>query len=166
MISIIVAMSTNYVIGDNNTLPRHIPWDQKRFKELTQHHDIIMGRKTYESIGRLLPNRHNIIVSSSLQYSKLITSKNSTATIVSTLDEILAWCDRNKDKTIFCIGWGDIYKQFLPYTQQIELTLIKQEISGDVFFPDFIQDFEESHRTTIPASESVPEYAFIQYKRK
>lgn len=126
---IVVAMSSNCVIGKNGQLPWKIPEELQHFKNLTNGHVVIMGRKTYQSIGHPLPNRVNIVISTSLEPSTgIIIVKNIEECIVKTLEF--------EDKKIFVIGGSEIYKEFLDRNliTKIHLSHIKGFYEGDVFF--------------------------------
>ena len=125
-LSIIVAMSANNVIGVNNSLPWHISSDLKRFKQITSGHRVVMGRKTYESIGKALPNRDNFV----LTRNKNLKIEN--VVIISALSELP---DDDSKKT-FIIGGGEIYKQSLDLCNEILVTKIHHVIKGDTFFPE------------------------------
>ncbi len=128
-ISAIAAISKNRVIGKDNGLIWAIPEDLRRFKQLTTGHAVIMGRKTYESIGKPLPNRTNIIIT---------RDKNFTASgciITNSLDEAFKQADN--DTEIFVIGGGQIYEQALSKIDRLYLTVIDQEAEGDTYFPAY-----------------------------
>lgn len=128
IISLIAAMSVNGVIGDKNTIPWYLPVDFNYFKTITTGHNIIMGRKTFESIGKPLPNRKNIIISSEYPESeKYIVAKSliDALNIPSESDEI------------FIIGGKTIYEQSLPIVDKLYITEINTTISGDTLFPYF-----------------------------
>ena len=128
--NIIAAMTQDdRVIGNKNTIPWKLPPDMKRFKEITMGKAVIMGRKTYESIGKPLPGRHNVVLSRDPDFAP------EGCTIVRSLDEALTYYRNNPDA--FCIGGAEIYKTFLPYTQNLYLTLIEAKFEGDAFFPPF-----------------------------
>ena len=149
MITLIAAMSTNRIIGTNNTLPRDIPSDLKRFRELTRGHIVVMGRKTYESIGRLLPKRENHIISSALQLHDIHnTDPDTSVRIFESMEERLYRYEANNDKHIYIIGGGEIYRQFLDYADDIQLTLIHKEINGDTSFPLFEDKFTVKEKTS------------------
>ncbi len=132
LISIVVAIAEgNRAIGRDNKLPWHIPTDLKRFKAITLNHPIIMGRKTFESIGRPLSNRTNIIITRDLQYHA------EKCVIVNSLAEAISKASAIDKQEIFIIGGGEIFKQALPYVDKLYLTLVKGKIDGDVFFPDY-----------------------------
>lgn len=129
-ISIIVAVAgKKRVIGKKGSLPWYIPQELKRFKEITMGHPIIMGRKTHESIGRVLPGRTNIVITSHPDYQAL------GCIIAHSLDEAF---QKTKDADeVFIIGGGQIYAEALPKATKLYLTYIDNEIEGDVFFPDY-----------------------------
>jgi dihydrofolate reductase len=133
MISLIAAMSKNRVIGKNNRLPWNVPEDLKRFRALTANHVIIMGRKTFESIGRPLPGRDNRVITRQKDFSAegVKTYGSLDAALREPVPAGL------KDDEVFVIGGGEIYSQALPFADRIHLTVIDQEFDGDAFFPDF-----------------------------
>ncbi len=131
-ISIVVAIAKkNRVIGKDNKLPWNIPSDLKRFKEITTGHPIIMGRKTYESIGRPLPNRTNIIITRDPTYQA------AGCTVVNSLKKAIAVATQLDSNEIFIIGGGEIFKHALAHTDKLYLTLVEGEIKGDVYFPPY-----------------------------
>jgi dihydrofolate reductase len=132
MIKIIVAMSKNRVIGNNNELIWKLSSDLKRFKELTTSHPVVMGRKTYESISRPLPNRRNIIITRNSEYEV------EGCETVSSLEEALLLTNND----CFIIGGGEIYKQSLEVADKIYLTLVHQEFEGDTQFPELGKEWE------------------------
>lgn len=152
MINIIVAMSKNRVIGNANTLIWHLPEDLKRFKELTTGNTIVMGRKTYESIGRPLPNRRSIIITRDTNY------KVDGCEVVNSLEEALELSNNN----CFIIGGGEIYRQALDKADRIYLTRINKDFEGDTTFPE-IGDWYESDCQEFKNDQF--EYSFIQYER-
>lgn len=129
MLSIIVAVAKNNVIGKNNQLIWHIPEDLKRFKKLTTGKTIIMGRKTFESLGRVLPNRKHIV----LTHSKDFIVEDEAVQIVNDITELGEYIT-SKDEN-FVIGGGLIYNQLLPYTNKIYITKINKDFEGDTYFP-------------------------------
>lgn len=132
LISIVVAISEgNRAIGKDNKLPWHIPEDLKRFKNITSGHPIIMGRKTFESIGRPLPNRTNIIITRDPSYQA------ENCVVVSSIEEAIQVATSYDNDEIFIIGGGEIFKQALPFVDKLYLTVVKGNIQGDVFFPDY-----------------------------
>ena len=127
-LSIIVAMTRNRVIGKNNQMPWHLPADLAWFRRHTNHKPVIMGRKTFTSIERALPNRINIVLSRSpFEYDNVIwkNSFESAVDAVNDFDEIMI------------IGGGELFKQYLPIADKLYLTEIQTELEGDTFFPEF-----------------------------
>ncbi len=158
LISIIAAMDQKRGIGKNNTLPWHIPEDLKRFKDITLGHPVIMGRKTYNSIGKPLPKRTNIIVSSN---QHLIEPGCLTAHSLSQAIEQ----GRNSPGSdeIFIIGGGQIFTQGLPFVNKLYLTIVQGDFNADVFFPDY-SEFKhikyESHNQFVKYT-----YTFLDLQR-
>ncbi|MCW9699684.1 type 3 dihydrofolate reductase [Avibacterium sp. 20-129] len=125
-LSLIVAMTKNNVIGKNNQMPWHLPADLAWFRQNTQGKPVIMGRKTFESIGRPLPKRTNIVLSRSpFEYDGVIWKSDFT----SAMDFV------NEFPEIMLIGGGELFKQYLPHADKLYLTEIQAEIDGDTFFP-------------------------------
>ena len=122
-------MSKNRVIGANGAIPWHLPEELKRFKALTMGHSIIMGRKTWESIGRLLPGRKTVIVTRQPGY------RVPGATIAHSLDAAIAAC--GDDSEIFVIGGAELYAQALPRAGRLYLTTVDAEVAGDTVMPEF-----------------------------
>ncbi len=126
MLSIIVAVAQNGTIGDKNTLLWHIKEDMQFFRRTTQGHPVIMGRKTYESLGRPLPNRTNVVISrQALQIEG--------CTVVHSLEEAIALFSPNEE--LFIIGGGQIYAEALPLADRLYLTVVEQDYAGDTVFP-------------------------------
>lgn len=128
MLSIIAAIGDGGVIGREGALPWHIPEDLKRFKQLTMGHPIIMGRKTYESIGKPLPGRVNIVISRQEGYEA------AGCEVFRSLEEALA---KYEPQNPFVIGGAEIYRAALPLADRLHITEVKISTDGDVFFPDF-----------------------------
>ena len=156
MIKIIVAMSKNRVIGNNNELIWKLSSDLKRFKELTTNNPVVMGRKTYESIGRPLPNRRNIIITRNSEYEV------EGCEIVSSLEEALLLTGSN----CFIIGGGEIYKQSLEVADKIYLTLVHKDFEGDTEFPELGKEWATINCEDFEADEKNEyNYSFIEYDR-
>ncbi len=156
MISLIAAVSKNRVIGDSNKLIWHLPADLKRFKELTVGHSIVMGRKTYESIGRPLPNRRNIIITRDENYTV------QDCEIVNSIEEALLITNND----CFIIGGGEIYKQTVTLANKIYLTLIDSDFAGDTYFPDIDQKwFVCEEQVQIKDEKNPYNYKFVTYER-
>lgn len=136
-ISIVVAVSENNVIGNQNKIPWRISEDLKRFKKITTGHHIIMGRKTFESIGKALPNRKNIVVTR----NKKILSKE--VEVVYSLKEALITAKNAGENEAMIIGGAQIYKQALPIADRIYLTKVKMKIDGDTYFPKLNNQWKE-----------------------
>ncbi len=128
MIIMIAAAAENNALGKNNDLVWHLPDDFKRFKELTSGHPIIMGRKTFESFPKLLPNRTHIIITRQKDYQP------QHCIVVNSIEKALEFVPEEEDA--FIIGGGEIYKQALDYTDVIELTRVHASFEADTFFPD------------------------------
>ena len=128
-LSLIVAMAKNRVIGANNAIPWHLPGELKLFKSITMGHHIIMGRKTWESIGRLLPGRTTVVVTHRRDYSV------PGAIVADSLESALAAC--KSDDEVFVIGGAGLFAAALPRADRIYLTLVDAEVSGDVLMPEF-----------------------------
>ena len=158
-ISIIVAIDENGLIGKRNGLPWKLPADLKHFKTLTSGHTVIMGRKTYDSIGKPLPNRTNIVVSKSddLQIDGCITVKSPEEALKASLE----------NQEIFVIGGAEIYRQFLPLAQTIYMTEIHNKFDGDIFFPTIDYDeWKEKERQDFEADDmNLYKYSFITLER-
>lgn len=158
-ISIIVATSKNNVIGRDGGIPWHLSADLKRFKALTTGHPIVMGRRTFESIGRPLPGRRNIVISNSVNAIE-------GCDVIKSVDDLLN--DKSLDGMIFIIGGGEIYKQFLPYAKKVYLTEVETKIAdGDTFFPElnpmeWIEVGRESHEAD---EKNDFNYSFVDYER-
>ncbi|PLX69759.1 MAG: dihydrofolate reductase [Denitrovibrio sp.] len=133
MTALIVAMTENRVIGKDNSMPWHMPEDLKLFKETTSGNIIAMGRKTYESIGRPLPNRENFVISRSS------TSIEGCRVFKSVSDCIEA--AKEYDKKLFFIGGGQIYSEVIDVVDELHLSFIKEEFDGDTVFPEI--DFDK-----------------------
>ncbi|MEO5703189.1 MAG: type 3 dihydrofolate reductase [Gammaproteobacteria bacterium] len=158
-ISLIVAMSRNRVIGKGNALPWHLPADLKYFKRITLGKPIIMGRKTFESIGRPLPGRANIIITHERDYQA------TGCTVVHSIDDALTAAQGNEE--IMVIGGAKLFEQILPRADRIYLTEIAEDFVGDVFFPALNQnDWRETQRTTHqPDDKNSYAYSFVVLDR-
>ncbi len=156
LISLIVAMASNRVIGDKGEIPWKIPGEQKMFKEVTMGHTMIMGRKTYEAIGRALPGRTNIVITRQSEYQA------PGCKVVHDLDSALESCSPEEDEA-FIIGGGQIYNETISAADRIYLTVLPREVSGDTYFPEFSEsDFKIIKSDFIDAVEP---YHFYIYER-
>lgn len=158
-ISLIVAMARNRVIGAKNALPWHLPSDLKHFKVLTMGHHIVMGRKTYESIGRPLPGRTSVVVTRNADYAPpgVIT--------VNSLEAAISAC--GNDSEIFVIGGAQLYRQAIALADRIYLTEIDADISGDAYFTELDgKQWLETERASHIQDENNPySYHFVVYDR-
>jgi dihydrofolate reductase len=159
-ISLIVAMAKNRVIGVNNTLPWHLPADLKHFKTLTMGHHIVMGRKTYESIGKPLPGRTSVVVTRNAEYSV------PGVIVVHSLEEALSAC--GEDDEVFVIGGAELYRQAIKFADCIYMTEIDADISGDALFTEFdSKSWQEIARESHAADEKNERpYHFVVYDKK
>lgn len=162
IISIIVATAKNQVIGKDNDIPWYLPADLKYFKKTTLNHHIIMGRKCYESIGRPLPKRTNIV----LTRNPFVAISNCL--IAHSIEEALALAKDNGETEAFIIGGGEIYKQSMPYADRVYLTEVDLEVEGDVFFPNLDPENwqEVSAEAHQAAGKNEYDYVFKVYERK
>jgi dihydrofolate reductase len=157
-ISIIVAYSVNRVIGENGKMPWHLSEDLKRFKALTMGHTIIMGRKTWASLGRLLPGRRHVIISRDPAFTV------PGATVVTSLDQAIAACSGESEA--FVIGGGEIYALALPLAQRLYVTEIDAEFAGDTYFPAISSgQWRETARESQVDPSTGLRYAFVTCER-
>jgi len=159
MINIIAAMSKNRVIGRSGKIPWKLPKDMQFFTETTKFCPVVMGRKTFESIGRLLEDRTNIILTRDKDYRK------EGCAIVNKIEDVI------KDfgeKNLMVIGGEEIYRQFLPYADRIYLTYIDQDFEGDTFFPEFEDGtwVKESEKKGIKDVNNPYDYYFQIFTKK
>lgn len=160
-INLIVAVGKDGVIGkDNNLVWKGVPGDMKRFKEITTGHPIIMGRKTFESIGsKPLPNRMNIVV------TRNVNLQAPGCFLFVSLDDAIAAASE-KDEQVFVIGGGEIYSQTIKDADRLYLTVIDAEAEGNVFFPDYSNFTKVISSEEMPATEKFPhKYKFIVLER-
>ncbi|MBW2705405.1 MAG: dihydrofolate reductase [Deltaproteobacteria bacterium] len=156
LISSIVAMASNRVIGNRGDIPWMIPGEQKMFKKITLGHTVIMGRKTYESIGRPLPGRTNIVITRQSDYQ-------ATGCIVAhDLDSAFQACPPQEDEAFIC-GGGQLYQASLPVTDRIYLTVLPREVAGDTYFPEVSEN--EFKMTKSEYIDGVEPYNFFIYER-
>lgn len=157
-VSIVVAISENYAIGKDNKLLWHLPNDLKHFKEITSGHTVIMGRKTYDSVGKPLPNRRNIIIT-----RQEITINGCE--VVNSIEAALSLC---KDEAeVFIVGGAGIYKQSMKLTDRIYLTIVHQKFEADTYFPEISKAdwIEISHEDHQPDQKNNLSYSFITFER-
>ena len=153
----IVAASANNVIGVQNKLPWNIPEDLKFFRDKTRGHTVIMGRKTFESLGSPLPKRLNIVISRSQNFKGVL--------MASTIDEAIKKAQKEESANeIFIIGGGEIYKQSLNKVQKIYLTRIHKNYEGDTFYPEVPEN--QFHLVGQIDHKADPDFSFLTYIRK
>lgn len=161
VLSAIAAAAENRVIGKDNKMPWHMPADLKHFKTLTSGHPVLMGRKTYESIGKPLPNRTNIIMTRDMNYSA------PDCIIVNTVEAAVSMADELEMDEIFVIGGAEVYRQLLSQIQRIYLTEIHHQFEGDAYFPELNPDeWKEVSRERHAADENNKyDYSFVVLER-
>ena len=162
MLSIIVAISKNNVIGKDNKLIWHLPEDLKRFKKLTTGHTIIMGRKTFESLGRVLPNRKHIVITNNAN----IQIEDENVELIHDIKMLNKYI--NSEEENFIIGGATIYKLLMPYANKMYITRINEEFEGDVYFPELDKKvWKEIEREKGIRNEKNPfNYEYVTYIRK
>jgi len=156
---LILAMDKDRVIGQAGKLPWHLPADTAYFKEITRNHVIVMGRKTHQSIGRLLHGRTNVVMSRQEDYV------SEGCVIVHSVEELLTLF---KGQELFVIGGGEVFQQFLPRSQRIYVTLIHHEFEGDSFFPEVDETIwvETRRKKGVKNKENPYTYYFLVYERR
>jgi dihydrofolate reductase len=159
-VSLIVAMARNRTIGINNTLPWRCPEDLKHFKALTMGHHMIMGRKTFDSIGKALPGRTTVIVTRNQNLSV------DGCVVVHSLQDAIGACA--DDNEIFIVGGAELYAQSMPLVDTLYITEIQHSVDGDAHFPEFNHsDWQEVSRESCSQETPQPlEYHFVTYQRK
>ena len=159
MLSLIVAISENHVIGREGQLPWHLSADLKRFKKLTMGHHIVMGRKTYDSIGRQLPGRTSVVLTRQTDWS---VEGVLTATDLETALELAG-----DDEEVFIIGGSQIYQLALPLVERLYVTRVQASVSGDTYFPEITSEQWQLEQTdSFSADEKNDhDYSFLVYSR-
>jgi dihydrofolate reductase len=147
---IIVAMTKDRVIGRGGAIPWREPEDLKHFKRVTTGHALIMGRKTYESIGKPLPDRRNVVITRNESYSPQRPESRVPVDVVHSLDEAFALCRSRNEEKAFIIGGGQIYERALPLADELIVTCIdRDDVVGDTFFPEWnAADWTQAAETT------------------
>lgn len=163
-VAMIVAMAKNRVIGVNGKLPWYLPEDLKFFKRMTQAKPLVMGRKTYASIGKPLPNRLNIVVTRDEHFTA------EGVRVCHELSAALALADQQATieaaEEIMVMGGGEIYRQALPHAQRLYITEVDIEVEGDAVFPEFsMEEWQEVQRVAGKPAEGQPQYDFVVYER-
>lgn len=160
-LNMIVATSKNRAIGSNGEIPWHYSEDMKHFRRTTKGHPIIMGRKTYDSIGRPLPKRLNIIVTRNPDL------KIDGCVVVNSLEEAIKFANNSSTEVPFIIGGAEIYKMALPKTTRLYLTIVNKECEGDTFFPEIDLDeweLQSSHTLVRPDEVKLYHYTRREYE--
>ena len=153
---LIAAIADDGTIGDKGKIPWHIRDDLKRFKRLTIGHPIIMGRKTYESIGKPLPGRTNIVLTKDRGFAAA-----PGVLKFESLDAAVEHCRRHREEIVFVIGGGEVYRQALPLAQKLFVTEVHRTVAGDTKFPDYDRSqWQEVGR------ENGSEHSFVEYVRR
>lgn len=155
IISLIAAMAENRVIGSHGAIPWKLPEDLRRFRSITMGHPVIMGRKTFESIGRPLPDRRNIILTRNPGFTA------EGCLVVNSLQAALAVCGEADE--VFICGGGEVFRESLPLASRIFLTVVHINVEGDTFFPPIPEDFLEVQREKVEERIS---FSYILYERK
>jgi dihydrofolate reductase len=160
MITMIAAAAENNALGKNNELVWHLPNDFKRFKNLTSGHHIIMGRKTFESFPKPLPNRTHIVITRQKNYAP------AGCIVVHSIEEAIEICPKNENSYI--IGGGEIYTLAMPFSDKIELTLVHHSFEADAFFPAInLEEWEIINSELQPKDEKhLFNYTYQTYSRK
>jgi dihydrofolate reductase len=159
-ITLIVAASENNAIGINNQMPWHLPNDFKYFKKNTIEHSILMGRKTFDAIGKALPDRRNIVITRNANFQA------EDIDVANSIQEALLYC--RDEREVFIIGGANIYQQALPLANKVLLTRVHTSIKGDAFFPELPpEEWELVSSDSHPADEKHAfAYTFEVYTRK
>jgi dihydrofolate reductase len=162
LISLLVAMGRNHVIGLDNRMPWHLPNDLKYFKERTVNHTIIMGRKTFESIGRVLPKRKHVVL------TRGTPELPEEVKIIHDLDIVKNWNENNPDEEYFIIGGGNVYEQAIPIADRLYITWIDEDFEGDTFFPNYsLEEWDlQEKKQGVKNEENPYDYYFLVYDRK
>ena len=167
ILSLIAAVAKNDVIGGGNTLLWDLPEETKHFRDPTRGHTVIMGRKTYESIGKPLPNRRNIVITRDATYSvegiEVVNSLEEALRLAS-LEQGREFEENQEEVEVFVIGGGEIYKQAIEKANKLYITEIHQDFDGDTLFPNIDKNIWEETRREDYLDNSVP-YSFVEYKK-
>lgn len=155
-------MSLNRVIGDGNRIPWHLPEDFKWFKQVTMGHVLVMGRKTFESIGRPLPGRETVVLTRGNWTHPGVTVIHDWSELTRPTPSPSQEGRQTADtRRVFIAGGAEIYRQALPMCGELLLTLVKREVAGDARFPDFEDDFK-----LVEEIRDTPDFKILRYRRK
>ncbi len=156
IVSLIAAMAENRVIGRDNKMPWNLPTDRKRFHAITRGYPVIMGRKTFESIGRPLSRRSNIVLTRQNDY------RAAGAIIVHDVEAAIAACGNAEE--VFICGGEEVFRETISLAERIYLTIIHRKVEGDAYFPSIPAGFAVVHRREV--REDVMPYSLVIYERK
>ncbi|MCL7986342.1 dihydrofolate reductase [Sphingobacterium sp. lm-10] len=151
-ITLIAAASENNVIGKDNKMAWHLPDDFRYFKNTTKEHSVVMGRKTFDSMGKALSDRRNIVITRDQKWSA------PEVDVANSLEEVFTYC--RDEQEIFIIGGAEIYKQALPYAHKILLTRVHTTIEGDAYFPEFDESTWKLMDSTLHVSDEKHAFPF------
>ncbi|TCT25512.1 dihydrofolate reductase [Melghiribacillus thermohalophilus] len=162
MISLLVAMDQNRLIGRNNQLPWHLPEDLRYFKKTTMGHTIVMGRKTFESIGKPLPGRENMVMSRNRNFQP------EGCVVIHSWEPVMERNSRNPDQEIFVIGGQRLFEQAIAFADRMYITEIDEQFEGDTYFPAFDpSEWQLISKTKGKKDDQNPyDYSFCVYERK
>ncbi len=163
MIKIIMAaIANNNVIGKDNNLIWHLPADLRFFKQTTKGHTLIMGRKTFESLGNPLPHRDSLVITRNKEYT------SDGITVFNTLESALEYSENKGLETVFILGGGEIYRQSMEIADKLIITEVHEAFDGDTYFPEIDPEiWEETSREEHNADDKNKyNFAFVQYERK
>ncbi|RYY39930.1 MAG: dihydrofolate reductase [Chitinophagaceae bacterium] len=159
MLSLLVAAAQDNVIGKDNQLPWHLPGDLKYFKNLTWGMPILMGRKTFESIGKPLPGRHSIVITRNTGWS------HPGVEVVHSVEAAVEAAQQRQVKELFLIGGAEIFRAALPKAQRVYLTRIYQRYDGDAFFPELGPEWKLVKEHVVDAQDATPRHSFQVWER-
>jgi dihydrofolate reductase len=161
MISFVWAMDQNRVIGNGGQLPWHLPEDLKFFKKVTMGHPVAMGRKTHESIGRLLPGRENIVITRNQDFDC------EGCTVIRSIADFKSYC-QGLEQEVFVIGGAEIFRELLPVVDKLYVTMIYHKFEGDTFFPEIsLSNFKPIFQEKGIRNDQNPyDYEFFIYEKK
>jgi len=159
-VAMVMAMDTNRLIGKDNSMPWHIPGEQAYFKEITMGKPIIMGRKTYESIGRALPGRRNIVITRNSSWQA------DGVDVVHSVDAAIELAKADKTTEVMVIGGAAICDAAMPQTDRLYLTVIDKEYDGDTWLTSYVpEQWQEVSRKDVAADGDVPAFSYLVLER-
>ncbi len=165
-ISAIAAKSSNNVIGKNNQLPWRLPEDSKYFKRITRHHHVLMGRKTFDSLDKPLPERTSIILTRAMSSVGTQATATEPIFIVNSLEKGIEIAKQNGENELFVIGGAQIYELAMPMLNRLYITEVHTVAEGDAFFPEIGADWKEiSREKHFKDEKNIFDYDFVVYER-